>query len=94
MRFVCDTSLDSGMMITIVLNPVTKTEVKLSPPFVWDTMAQLESFVRNFELYCQVTWHFGRVDPTEVDVSRWPAALPPGFAPESASGLHENDSDT
>jgi hypothetical protein len=79
MKFVCSSS-DDVMKITLILNPVTGTEIKLNPPYVWDSREQLDTFVRNVELYCQVTWHFGRLDPTEVNTSRWPDTLPPGFA--------------
>jgi len=80
-RFVCDVSAELGTRVMFALNPVTKTEIRLSPPFSWTEKEDLDMFVQNFELYCQVTWHFGRLDPTEVNVSRWPRTLPPGFSP-------------
>ena len=91
MKFVCDTS-EGVMKITSALNPVTRTEIRLDPPYIWMDMDDLSTFIQNFELYCQVTWHFGRLDPSEVNTSRWPGHLPPGFGPVSNSNTNSNPS--
>jgi hypothetical protein len=71
-RFVCDVGYENPPVVLLALNPVTKTEVKISPPFQWDSMEELEIFARNFELYCQVSWQFGRLDPSKINASSWP----------------------
>lgn len=72
MRFVCDVSEDNGNLVILALNPVTKTEVKISPPFRWEASEELEIFARNFDLYCNVSWQFGKLDPSKVNPSAWP----------------------
>lgn len=72
MRFVCDVSGPGTGHVLLALNPVTKTEVKISPPFEWSTIEELEIFARNFELYCNVSWQFGKLDPSKVNASAWP----------------------
>lgn len=72
MRFVCGVSGEGRGAVFIALNPVTKTEVKISPPFEWETIEELEVFARNFELYCNVSWQFGKLDPSKVNASAWP----------------------
>lgn len=72
MRFVCDVSGSGTGHVLLALNPVTKTEVKISPPFEWVTLEELETFARNFELYCSVSWQFGKLDPSKVNPSAWP----------------------
>ncbi len=76
MRFVCDTTDDGEAIVLVALNPVTKDEVKISPPFVWKDWEELNVFCRNFEVYCQVTWHFSHSSPSEIDTSRWPQYAP------------------
>jgi len=71
-RFVCDVAGDGVGRVLLALNPVTKTEVKISPPFEWVTLEELETFARNFELYCSVSWQFGKLDPSKVNPSAWP----------------------
>lgn len=69
--------MDSGEnAVILALNPVTKEEVKISPPFVWRNAEGLRVFCRNFEVYCQVAWHFNRTSPIDVDPSRWPNTPP------------------
>lgn len=72
MRFVCDVASDGVGHVLLALNPVTKTEVKIFPSFEWTTLEELETFARNFELYCQVSWQFGKLDPSKVNASAWP----------------------
>jgi hypothetical protein len=73
-RFVCDVSADLGFRVLLALNPVTKTEVKISPAFTWTTNEELEIFAQNFELFCQVSWRFGRLDPSKINSSAWPTS--------------------
>ena len=76
MKFVCDSSVERGMAVLLALNPVTKTEVKLNPPFLWDTREQLDEFARRFETHCISAWEFARLDVNEVNTSTWPNHLP------------------
>jgi len=75
-KFVCDSSMERGMAVLLALNPVTKTEVKLNPPFLWDTREQLDEFSRRFESYCEAAWEFAKLDVNEVNVSSWPDHQP------------------
>lgn len=81
MKFVCDSSVEHGVAVLLALNPVTKTEVKLTPPFLWETREQLDAFSRRFESYCEASWEFARLDPQEINVSSWPSHQAPGGEP-------------
>lgn len=72
MKFVCDVTGDGVGRVLLSLNPVTNTEVKISPAFEWTTLDELNIFARNFSLYCQVSWQFGKLDPSKVNPSSWP----------------------
>lgn len=73
MRFVCDKTPGASPMITQALNPITGSEIRISPPFSWDSPEQLDVFVSNLELLCRTSRHFGQPDPTDVDASTWPS---------------------
>jgi len=77
MRFFCNFAIGKGILLTTAINPITKTEVVFTPSLVMESTDQLEVFAANFELYCQVIWHFSRSDPVEIDATRWPTSPPP-----------------
>lgn len=86
MKFVCDSAAGRGTTVLLALNPVTRTEVKLSPPFPWESHEQLDAFARRFEAYCAAAWEFARLDPNEINVSTWPNHLPSGASGGEVAG--------
>lgn len=86
MKFVCDSSTGHGTTVLLALNPVTRTEVKLNPPFPWESHEQLHAFARRFETYCAAAWEFARLDPSEINVSTWPNHLPAGSVGGEVAG--------
>jgi len=84
-RFVCDLTPGGGARVFLALNPATRTEVKLTPPFPWGTREQLDVFAEHFERYCEASWAFGRFDPAEVNVSQWPDFQSPQTVPPDSS---------
>lgn len=57
-----------GLTVTEVVNPVTRSIVKLEPPLKLFTTAQLEAFKVKFDEHCDKLWSAeSRDDPRIID---------------------------
>jgi len=51
---------------TELLNPVTRSIVRIRPAFKVTSEAAWDEMAERFSAYCQAAWEFGRLDPKEV----------------------------
>ena len=75
----CDISAPG--FVSEAQNPVTRSIVRLHPPFEITSEAAFDDFARRFNAWCQAAWDLARIDPDFVDLT---FAHPPGNPPEAA----------
>jgi hypothetical protein len=59
--------LPPGSVITEALNPVTRSVIKLNPPFIPESEGDWARFDHYLKAYCQAAWMLGRNDPRQID---------------------------
>lgn len=52
-------------------NPVTRSNIKLSPPFEFDSGDELVTFEKLVGEYCTLAWRLGVIDVTEITALNW-----------------------
>jgi len=73
-----------------VINPITRSVIKIDPPFHFSTDEELESFIEHVEAYCLAAWNLGYLDPEEISspygwVTRSPSMSSPGKTEEDSA---------
>jgi hypothetical protein len=54
-----------------LINPVTRSEIILSPPFGYDTDDELRKFMDLVGQYCTLAWRLGVIDVKEIASQSW-----------------------
>lgn len=57
--------------LTEVVNPITRTTVKIVPPVKIETMADYDRFIQRTSEYFQLGWQIGRFDPQVLNPGGW-----------------------
>jgi len=52
-------------------NPVTRSDITLSPPFGFDRGDELTHFESLVGQYCELAWRMGVIDVTEIKATGW-----------------------
>ena len=63
----CDIS--NPGIVSEMQNPVTRSMVRLHPPFEVTSEAAFDDFARRFDAWCQAAWDLARIDPDLVDLT-------------------------
>jgi hypothetical protein len=68
-------------------NPVTRSTVRIEPPFVYETQAQRSEFIRLFGEYCENAWtRTYRCDPKVVSAD---AVMAGYMSPDCVTAVHD-----
>jgi hypothetical protein len=68
-------------------NPVTRSTVRIDPPFVYETQAQRSEFIRLFGEYCENAWtRTYRCDPKVVSAD---AVMAGYMSPDCVTAVHD-----
>lgn len=54
-----------------IRNPITRTDVKIDPPYEPQDADEELRFIMAFNQYCQWGWDFERADPQQIRVPLW-----------------------
>ena len=54
-----------------MINPVTRSEVVLDPPFGYDTDDELRKFMGLVGDYCNLAWRMGVIDVKRIEAVSW-----------------------
>ena len=54
-----------------LINPVTRSQVTLDPPFGYDTDDELRHFMDMVSRYCELAWRLGVIDVKEIKAVGW-----------------------
>lgn len=54
-----------------LINPITRSEIALNPPFGYDTDDELRKFMDLISQYCHLSWRIGAIDVKEIKVTSW-----------------------
>jgi len=72
--YVSSLAGDDGT-IRELANPVTRTAVRLEPPFTPQSADHEVGFLSLFSAYCAAAWNVGRIDPDVVTLHGGKAAI-------------------
>lgn len=83
MQFTCTVKTGCYPSVISVVNPVSGTEVKITPEFTWSSMADLGKFLSHLDRFFYTAWVLGSLDPVELTSAQW---LPEEKGDEPALG--------
>lgn len=67
----------AGRTVAEAQNPVTRSMVRLYPPFTPESDADFDRFYEWFTKWCQAMWALGLIDPSEFFAQNgWAHAVP------------------
>lgn len=56
---------------SLLINPITRSEIRLDPPFGYDTDDELQKFMDLVSQYCNLAWRIGVIDVKEIKSINW-----------------------
>lgn len=54
-----------------LINPVTRSEIVLDPPFGYDTDDELRKFMDLVSSYCHLAWRIGVINVDAIKTTMW-----------------------
>ena len=54
-----------------LINPITRSEIILDPPFGYDSDDELRKFMDLISQYCDLSWRIGVIDVREIKTVTW-----------------------